>query len=162
MSESSPRKRLKPLTSADLPPGVWSTQATIRFGHCDPAGIVFTPRYFDILHVVIEDFFGGALALDYYAMAHTRRLGLGYGHAACDFFKPNRMGDRLDVAVSVAHIGQSSYALDLHAMRDGAETVRGHFVTVTTAMETWRPIPIPSDIHAALLAYRERCGAAPA
>ncbi len=162
MSDSQPRKRLTPLTSADFSPGVWSTPATIRFGHCDPAGIVFTPRYFDILHTAIEEFFGGALELDYYAMAHKRRLGLGYGHAGCDFFKTNSMGDRLDIAVTVAHIGQSSYSLDLHAMKNGEETLRGRFVTVPTSMETWRPIPIPHDIREALAAYRARGGAAPA
>ena len=29
----------------------------IRFRHCDPAGIVFYPRFIEMAHSVVEDFF---------------------------------------------------------------------------------------------------------
>lgn len=29
----------------------------IEFNHCDPAGIVFYPRYFEMVNSVIENFF---------------------------------------------------------------------------------------------------------
>jgi 4-hydroxybenzoyl-CoA thioesterase len=33
------------------------TRVPIRFQHTDPAGIVFYPRYFEILGQIIEDWF---------------------------------------------------------------------------------------------------------
>lgn len=32
------------------------THKTVRFQHCDPAGIVFHPQFFVLLHEVQEDF----------------------------------------------------------------------------------------------------------
>ena len=64
------------------------TDVIIRFSHCDPAGIVYFPRAFDILNGVVEDWFGEGLGLDYHDIVGRRRIGLGYAHAECDFAKP--------------------------------------------------------------------------
>ena len=34
----------------------FTTQKQVRFHHCDPAGIVFYPQFFYLLHEVQEDF----------------------------------------------------------------------------------------------------------
>ncbi|MBS7701152.1 MAG: acyl-CoA thioesterase [Cryobacterium sp.] len=141
------------LQADEVPRNCWNTRIPIRFSHCDPAGIVYTPVYFDLFNGVIEDWFADALKLPYRLFIRDRRIGLGYAHAACDFFQPSEMGDALDVAVVVAEVGRSSYRLTLHAMKDGREAVRGHFVTVTTDMELRKPCAIPADLRAALVAY---------
>ena len=33
----------------------------VLFRHCDPAGIVFYPRYFEMMNDTVEAFFGTAL-----------------------------------------------------------------------------------------------------
>ncbi|MCW6510000.1 acyl-CoA thioesterase [Lichenifustis flavocetrariae] len=154
------RKRIEPLTRTKLPTAVWSTAVPIRFRHCDPAGIVFTPRYFDILNEAVEQFFGAALGLDYYLLISERKIGLGYAQASCEFLKPSRMGEVLDVAVLVERIGGSSYTLVLPVFKDGVEVVRGRLVTVTTMLEAFTSRPIPDDIRAGLEGYRDRCGEA--
>lgn len=154
--------RTRPLSRGDLPRPVWSHAVPIRFRHCDPAGIVFTPRYFEILNETVEVFFGEALGIDYYAVLGERQIGLGYAHAACDFMKPSRMGEVLDVAVVVDRIGRSSYTLICPIMKQGVEVGRGRLVTVSTTLATLAACPIPSDIRDALGAYRDRCGAVPA
>lgn len=145
--------RPSPLQVADLPDGLWSTSMRIRFGHCDPAGIVYTPRFFDIFNVVIEQWYEAALGLDYYEFIGDRRIGLGYVNAHADFFSPCMMGDTLDVAVAVERIGNSSFVLVLHAFKDGNEALRGHFTVVTTDLRKHRSTPIPKDLCAALLDY---------
>ncbi len=161
MADKEP-SRTRPLSRADLPPGVWSHAVPIRFRHCDPAGIVFTPRYFEILNETVEVFFGEALGIDYYAVLGTRQIGLGYAHASCDFMKPSRMGEVLDVAVVVDRIGRSSYTLICPILKQGFEVGRGRLVTVSTTLSTLAACPIPSDIRDALERYRDRCGAVPA
>ena len=152
------RKRIEPLIRTDLPTAVWSVAVPIRFRHCDPAGIVFTPRYFDILNEAVEQFFGDALGLDYYQLITERKIGLGYAHASCEFMKPSRMGEVLHVAVLVDRIGGSSYTLVLPVLKDGVEVLRGRLVTVTTRLETLNSCPIPADIRTALEGYKESCG----
>ena len=46
----------------------------VRFGHCDPAGIVFYPRYFEMLNALVEDWISEGLA-EYYAIELVRRAG---------------------------------------------------------------------------------------
>jgi 4-hydroxybenzoyl-CoA thioesterase len=37
------------------PPGAFTRTVAIRFSHCDPAGIVYFPNYFDMFNGLIED-----------------------------------------------------------------------------------------------------------
>ena len=46
-------------------PAVFQREQVVRFGHCDPAGIVFFPRYFEMLNELVEDWFAQALGLPF-------------------------------------------------------------------------------------------------
>jgi len=146
--------RPTPISPSDLADGCWSTDVRIRFGQCDPAGIVYTPNFFDIFNVAIEEWYERALGIDYYELIGTRRIGLGYVSAHSDFFSPCMMGSTLSVMVRVEHVGNSSFILVLHAFQGGAEALRGRFTVVTTDLTKHRPIPIPSDLRDALVVYR--------
>ena len=37
----------------------------VMFKHCDPAGIVFYPRYFEMMNDVVESFFAECLGLPF-------------------------------------------------------------------------------------------------
>lgn len=154
--------RFEPLPRSALADGTWTTPVPIRFGDCDPAGIVYTPEYFNLFNGVIEDWYGAALGLPYHVLIGPRRTGLGYVHASADFARPSRMGDVLEVGVNVPRLGRSSLTLLVQAFREGLECVRATFVTVTTSLDDHRPIPIPDDLRVALEAYRAATGASPA
>lgn len=144
--------RPEPLDRAELPPGLWTAPVAIGWGDCDPAGIVFTPRYFEMFNRLVEGFYAGALGLDYHAILRERRIGLGYARAEADFLAPASHGDLLEAAVAVEAVGRSSYALRIHLFRGRAEAVRARLVTVATDLATHRPVPIPADLRAALAA----------
>ncbi|MFX5718350.1 acyl-CoA thioesterase, partial [Acinetobacter baumannii] len=74
-----------------LPPGCFRMQRPIRCSHCDPAGIVYFPVYFDMFNGTVEDWFTQGLDIDYATMILQRRLGLPIVHAECDFVIPSRM-----------------------------------------------------------------------
>ncbi len=149
--------RISPIRATDLGAAVWKTRATIRFGQCDPAGIVYTPVYFDLFNVAIEDWYPASLGIDYYALLRDEKVGVGYGHASADFLLPSAMGDVLEIAIVVGHIGRSSFTLNLHAFKDGDEAVRGRLVVVTTSLVEPGAIPIPAALRQALEVYRDRC-----
>lgn len=145
--------RPMPLLLDELKAGLWSTATKIRFGQCDPAGIVYTPNFFDIFNVVVEEWYLQALGIDYYDLIGRRRTGLGYVNAHADFFLPCAMGTTLDVALEVEHVGTSSFRILLHAFSGPREALRGRFTVVTTCLESHRPTAIPEDLRAALLLY---------
>jgi 4-hydroxybenzoyl-CoA thioesterase len=133
----------------------WTTDVRIRFSHCDPAGIVYFPRAFDILNGVVEDWFTFGLGIDYRDVIMGRKIGLGYAHAECDFARPASMGDVLRFSVGVERIGTKSLSLVILAARDGAEMFKASLVIVATDLTRHVSIPIPDDIRDAVTAYRE-------
>lgn len=142
---------------AGLPPRSWRGVARVRFAHCDPAGMVYFPRWFDILHALVEDWMAEALALDH--AGYTRRgLGLGYGHAEADFFKPGRDGDRLRATVLVARVGERSLTLSIPVFRETEPILLGRLVMVPTRLADGTAIGIPDELGAALARYTELCG----
>ena len=100
--------RREPAAASALPRAAWRTTILVRFAHCDPAGIVYYARFFDMMNGAIEDWFSQSLGLDYHAFIGPRRIGLGYAKADADFFAPATMGDRLTFAVLVDRIGGAS------------------------------------------------------
>lgn len=149
--------RIVPPAWDALPAGVWRGEQPVRFSQCDPAGIVYFARYFDMMNSAVEDWFGEALGLPYATLIGPRRIGLGYGHAEADFLRPARMGDRLAFAILVERIGGASLGLAIHAYRDAEAVFASRPVIVTTSIVEARPTPIPDDLRAALVRYQEGC-----
>jgi 4-hydroxybenzoyl-CoA thioesterase len=133
----------------------------VEFNHCDPAGIVFYPRYFEMTNSVVENFFaeeGGHS----FARMMSEGQGVPTARLETNFHAPSRLGDRLDVTLNVTRIGGASYALDVHVHRSGEPLVRFRLVTATTDLDARRAIPIPDDLRAALSRYAAACGLAEA
>ena len=54
----------------------------VEFNHCDPAGIVFYPRYFEMTNSVCENFFREVVGYSYHAMMVD---GIGVPMARIEF-----------------------------------------------------------------------------
>jgi 4-hydroxybenzoyl-CoA thioesterase len=65
----------------------------IRFQHVDYAGIVFYPRYFEMLNCILEDFYDEALGLPFNKMHETG--GIPTVDLKVKFIKPARLGEVL-------------------------------------------------------------------
>lgn len=145
----------RPLDQCDLPNNLWSTKTRFRHGQCDPAGIVYTPNFFDVFNRAVEEWFDVSLCVPYQEVIGIRRIGLGYVSASATFFSPFMMGEEGEIFVALDRIGTKSYSLNLHLLKNGREAVRGSFTTVTTDLDAHRSIEIPDDILEALLIYAE-------
>jgi 4-hydroxybenzoyl-CoA thioesterase len=152
----APAQRAKPLGLSELPASAFRTSGSVRFSDCDPAGIVYTPRFVDMMNGAIEDFFPGALGLDYHHILRDRRIGLGYASVACDFFAVASMGDPLTFTTLVEHVGGASSHLVVHIHRGETEICRGRFIMVTTSLADHRPFRFEA-LRLALTAYQEIC-----
>jgi 4-hydroxybenzoyl-CoA thioesterase len=134
----------------------FSTQRTVRFADCDPAGIVFFPQYLVMLNTQVEQWFDEGLHIPYAAFIGQRRLGLPTVRLEVDFSAISRHGDVLTLSLSVHKLGQSSLALRhrFHAA-DGSGELRlaARQVLVCTSLETHRPVNLPDDVRDALEPY---------
>ncbi|BCI71769.1 thioesterase superfamily protein [Sphingomonas sp. S17] len=122
----------------------------VRFAHIDAAGIVFYPRYFEMLNAAVEDLFADVVGTDFAAM--HQRLGLGVPTVSleAEFVLPSRLGEMLDFALDVTRIGRSSAHLSVDVTCDGAPRLRATVVLVCMALESARAHPWPDDFRMAL------------
>ncbi len=93
----------------------------IEFNHCDPAGIVFYPRYFEMTNHVCENFFREAVGVSYAEMM-KQGAGVPTVRIETDFRAPSRLGDVLEVTLEVVRLGASSVTFEI--IGNGADGVR--------------------------------------
>jgi 4-hydroxybenzoyl-CoA thioesterase len=128
---------------------------TVRFSHCDPAGIVFFPRYLVMFNDFVETWVTEGLGVPYTALVATRRVGLPSVSLNCQFTAISRMGDEVTLGVSVEKIGNSSIRLNLGCRQGDEQRVQVQQVLVTTDLNTHRAIPIPDDLRRAMTAFQQ-------
>jgi 4-hydroxybenzoyl-CoA thioesterase len=141
------------------PAGAFTRSVPIRFSHCDPAGIVYFPHYFNMFNGLIEDWYTEELGYNYAEMIMGSQFGFPFVHIECDFKIPSRMGDVIDLTLLVERIGRSSLGVAIVCHRDGAERLRARMVTAMMSIETRKPVPLPQGLRDAIEGYRSRTSA---
>jgi 4-hydroxybenzoyl-CoA thioesterase len=138
------------------PPGQAFTHTVpIRFSHCDPAGIVYFPHYFDMFNDLLEDWYE-RLGVDYSELILGSRQGFPFVHIECDFKVPSRMGERLNLTLLVQRVGRSSLSFVIVGHLDGIERLRARLVTALISLKTQSSAPLPEALREKIEAYRAR------
>lgn len=133
-------------------------RVTVRFGDCDPAGILYYPRFFDLFHQAMETWFDEALGVPYRTVLMEWKRGVPTARAECDYRAPVRFGETVRVELRVEHLGTSSIRFGyLVVGPDDALRAEGRtacvFVDLDPASPTWmRPVPWPDSLRAAMRA----------
>lgn len=123
---------------------------SIRFSHCDPAGIVFFPQYLVLFNQLVEDWFSEGLDIPYSELLQKRRTGLPTVHLDCDFLAISRMGESLRFGLAVERMGTKSLTLALTARREEQLRVQAKQVVVFTNLDTHQSVTVPQQVRAAL------------
>lgn len=118
----------------------------VRFAHVDAAGIVFYPRYFEMLNDAVEDYFA-ALGVSFADMHLRRGIGVPTVKLDVEFKAPSRLGDRLEFRLDVAAVGRSSATLDVAVLGEDGERLRARVTLVCMDLESGRPNAWPDDMR---------------
>ncbi len=102
----------------------------IRFGHTDPAGIMFYPRYFELLNEVVEDWFDEALGMSFGTLLDDHEVGAPLGDVHTRFMAPCRLGDRLKFTLGVTEVRRSTAKLVVTVSGDEGVRIRSKLVLV--------------------------------
>ena len=139
--------------AAKSPP--FSLRIPIRFSHCDPAGYVFFPRFFEMLQAVCEDWFTEQLGHNFSEMIIQHKIGQPTAYTECQFIKPCLLGENLDLAIILDKYGTSSLHLRFIGTVDGEIRLCARSVQVVISLKTGRPVPIPGELRKRLQAYMD-------
>jgi len=124
------------------PPGAFTRTVAIRFSHCDPAGIVYFPNYFDMFNGLIEDWYTEQLGVDYSKLILNEHFGFPFVHIETDFKLPSRMGERLDLTLLLTRIGRSSLSVVIVGHLAGIERLRARPATPVTRLKRYAEVEI--------------------
>ena len=129
----------------------FTTRQKVLFKHCDPAGIVFFPRYYEMVNDGIEAFFD-AIGFPY-EMLH-QATAVPTVKIETEFVSPSRHGDMLDLTVIPRKVGRTSLTLTVTLTADDGLRVAYRSTMVHIDLGG-RPVPWPDDLRAALMTNLE-------
>jgi acyl-CoA thioester hydrolase len=120
----------------------------VRYGECDPSGVVFNAHYFAYFDLALTELWREA-AGGYGAMM-DEGVDLQVVEATARYKAPARFDEEIAVTIEVTHLGNTSmlthYAID----RDGTLLVEGELVYVFVDARKLTKIPIPERFRSAL------------
>jgi 4-hydroxybenzoyl-CoA thioesterase len=128
----------------------------IEWCDCDPAGIIFYPRYFEIFDTSTTALFERALGMN--KIAYLKAYDFA-GHPVVEtrarFRQPTRFGDDVAIETKVVECAGSSFKLEHRISKGGALAVEGFETRIWVKRDAADPRrvesqPIPADVIARL------------
>jgi len=127
---------------------------TINFYDCDPAGIIFFARIFEICHSAYEDFINSFnLKHNYW---DNDKYAVPIIHTEAEFFLPLKPADKIIVEVIVTSLRESSFELT-YTCRNAVGKVTNEVKTVHIFIDkkSWKKIPIDPEVNKNLKLHQQ-------
>jgi len=126
----------------------FTVQQKVRFQHCDPAGIVFYPRYFEMINATVEEWFAQRLGVPFETLHGPLGAAVPTASLSVDFHAPSRLGDVLEFGLRPTRIGRSSVGLAVEAHCGGERRLSLESTLVFTTSDANGPAPWPEEMRA--------------
>jgi 4-hydroxybenzoyl-CoA thioesterase len=133
---------------------VFTTTRRVRFADCDAAGIVFFPRYFEMLNGVVEDWFAGPLGVSFRELHLERHVSVPTAAVEARFMAPSRLEDELTFSLTVTKLGGASCGLR-HVIQSGGERRFEATQTIVHVGASLKPEPWPDALRARIAPFLE-------
>jgi 4-hydroxybenzoyl-CoA thioesterase len=134
----------------------YSFEQEVMFRHCDPAKIVFYPRYFEMINSVIETWFAREAGYPYVTMFNEAKTGVPTAHIETKFHAPSWLGDKLNWQLDVTNLGRSSITFELVCSCGDETRVTANTTLVHVNGETARPSSWPDAVRTQIQNFMER------
>jgi len=127
---------------------------TIEWGQCDPAGIVFNARFFEMFDISTWLLFETALGVTAHQLAETYGImGIPLVDARANFLLSAKFGDVVEIASRVTEFRRSSFDVEHRLTLGGELAVDGAETRVWAARDKDNPdkiggVAIPSEVIA--------------
>ena len=136
----------------------FTIRRTVKWGECDPAGIVYTPRFLDYAIEAAEAWFKEITGYHWNTTRQEMALGSPMVHCSLDFYHPLRPEDVFDLSVALERLSRATYQLGIagHDMA-GTHCFQAKLVGALVSYETKKAVRIPAEFRARMEAYAEAC-----
>jgi len=132
---------------------VFETNRLVRHGHTDPAGIVFYPRYFEMINETVEDFFRDALGRPFGEMHLQKNIGVPTVHIETSFLAPSFCDDVLTFSLCISKLGHASATFDITATCGDEQRLTTALTVAHVALREMKAVPFDDSLRAELTHY---------
>lgn len=120
----------------------------VRYGECDPQGVVFNANYLAYFDNSINELL--RIACGSYQAMLDRGVDIVVAEAELRFRAPARFDEQLEVEIALAHLGTTSIVSAHRITRDAELLVEGTLRHVMVDREAMTKTPIPDWLRARL------------
>jgi acyl-CoA thioester hydrolase len=120
----------------------------VRYGECDPQGIVFNANYLLYFDVAFTELWRAAVG-PWQEMVQ-RGVDAVVADASLSFRAPARFDDQLELTARVVRLGRSAITTEIDVVRDGQLLVAGRLRHVCVSTETWSKTDVPNWVRSGL------------
>lgn len=126
---------------------------TIEWGDCDPAGIVFYPRYFAFFDSSTQAMFASVGLPKFELQRIYDIVGYPMVDTRAKFYVPSKYGDDVTIETTVTAFRRSSFDVHHRLMKGDKLAVEGFETRVWVARDPENPegikaLPIPAEVIA--------------
>jgi acyl-CoA thioesterase FadM len=137
---------------------VYSEKRTVKWGDCDPDSVIYTPRVYEYSVDALESFARVVLGTTWFQAKQKRNFGTPMVRSEIDYLAPLRPDMEIQVDVQVQRIGRSALTYQsIGSDKNGKHYFRVMLTQCFITMPEFKPVPIPEDIRAILVAYQAGC-----
>lgn len=104
----------------------------IEWGDCDPAGIVYFPRYYEFFDACTNALFEKAGLKKHEMLEKYKILGIPLVETSAKFFVPSSFGDTVSVESRIKEWGKSSFSVEHKLYKGETLAVEGYEKRVWT------------------------------
>jgi len=117
----------------------------VRYGECDPQGIVFNANYLLYFDVAFTEMWRAAIGP--WQDMPARGYDAVVGEAHLEFLSPARFDDVIECSVQIERLGSSGITTRIDVSRTGELLLSGRLRHVVVATDSWRKTAMPDWIR---------------
>lgn len=131
----------------------------VRYGECDPQGIVFNANYLLYFDVAFTELWRAGVG-PWQEMV-DRGIDAVVAEANLDFRAPARFDDELELRARTTRLGRTAITTEIDVVREEQLLVAGRLRHVCVDTETWGKTDVPDWVREGLQRFALACGDQP-
>ncbi len=117
---------------------------TVLFGECDPAGIVYTPRFTDFALEATHQALSERLGQPCIRALKAAGIVTPVRHSEIEYLQPLHYDQLLEQEVAIHHIGQHSYSFIVSGRVEEQPVYQASISYVTLCQQRLQKTPVPT------------------
>jgi len=128
-----------------------TTSVTVQWGDCDPAAIVFYPKYFYWFDSASHALFDRLLEPKAEMLQRLGIIGFPLAEASARFLRPSRVGQAIEIESGIVSCSEKRFTVAHRCTRDGELLLEGQEVRFVGRVDPADPrrlraVPLPAEL----------------